>query len=145
MAFTCSWLSKSFKVVRSTKRKMEMTTTKCLLGSLFLLFGLVTLTVAADSLPAERSMEEGWQAFQKGAFEQAAVSWTEAAEQYGRAGKVLERSEALFRLSEAYQAVGQHRKALQMIETAQRLAAQLGDPAWLATILGSLGDRKSVV
>ena len=117
-----------------------MTKTKCLLGSLFLLFGLVTLTVAADSLPAERYMEEGWQAFQKGAFEQAAVSWTEAAGQYERAGKVLERSEALFRLSEAYQAVGQYRKALQKLETAQRLAAQLGDPAWLATILGSLGN-----
>jgi len=68
---------------------MEMTMTRCLLGSFFLLFGLVTLTVAADSLPAERYMEEGWQAFQKGSFEQAAVSWTEAAEQYGRAGKVL--------------------------------------------------------
>src|SRR5436309_3714974 len=99
---------------------MEMTMTKCLLGSLFLLFGLVTFTVAADPLPAERYMEEGWQAFQKGAFEQAAVSWTEAAEQYGRAGKVLERSEALFRLSEAYHAVVQYRQALHKLESPRR-------------------------
>jgi CHAT domain-containing protein/Tfp pilus assembly protein PilF len=136
MAFTCSWWSKSFS--ESARENMKLT--KCVLGSLFLLLGLAISTVAADSVPAERSMEEGRQAFQRGAFEQAAVSWTEAAEYYERAGKVLERSEALFRLSEAYQAVGQYRKALQKLESAQRLAAQLGDQAWIATILGSLGN-----
>ncbi|MGH7411700.1 MAG: hypothetical protein ACREJ6_11670, partial [Candidatus Methylomirabilis sp.] len=102
---------------------------------------------AADPVPvdpglpvsAEQHFQQGSLAYQRGAFDQAAVSWTRAADLYGQAGNGSERAESLVRLAEAYQALAQYRSAAQSLESAQRLAAQLGDRTREARILANLG------
>jgi len=114
---------------------------KIVLSFLFILFVGPGATIhAAEAVSPEQHMQEGMQAFARGAFEQAAVSWTEAAELYERAGKGPEQSDALLRLSDAYRGLGQFRKALENLESAHRLAAQRGDRPRLVVIIGSLGN-----
>ena len=44
------------------------------------------ITVAAVELSADRLMQQGLQAYQRGSFEQALVAWKQAADLYERAG-----------------------------------------------------------
>ena len=60
-------------------------------------------------------MEQGWTSFQRGAFEQAIVSWMEAARVYERVGKTSEHTEVLTRLTLAYQAIGQYKEGLKSL------------------------------
>ncbi|HKN88297.1 MAG TPA: tetratricopeptide repeat protein, partial [Nitrospiraceae bacterium] len=84
-------------------------------------------------------MQEGTQAFQRGAFEVAFATWKETARLYERSGRVKEQSQALLQAGEAAQAMGRSRSALQHLELALSLAQHLGNPVWLATILDALG------
>ncbi len=112
-----------------------------------LLCGPAASIRAADAVPAEPGVplsaeehsQQGSLAYQRGAFDQAAVSWTQAADLYGQAGKASERAESLVRLAEAYQALAQYRLAAQSLESAQRLVAPLGDRSREARILADLG------
>src|SRR2546427_2684462 len=52
---------------------------------------------------------DGWEAFQRGAFEKAVSSWLEAARSYQEAGKVNEQIEVLTYLAQAYQSLGQYK------------------------------------
>lgn len=82
----------------------------------------------------ERRMDEGMKAYQRGAFEEAAVSWTEAARLYEQGGQLNEQSEALILLAQAYQSMGLHTKALPSLQSASALVERTGDRSRLARI-----------
>src|SRR5713101_4950436 len=98
-------------------------------GSVMVLTGdsVISAAAAADVSAADRQMEEGLKAYQRGAFEDATVSWTEAARMYEQAGKRSEQSEALVRLSQAYQGLGHYTKALESLQSASALVEQTDD------------------
>jgi CHAT domain-containing protein len=85
------------------------------------------------------SMAQGWSAWQRGAFAEAARSWQDAAQGYAQAGQPRAQSVALTQLAHAYQALGQYRKAEQSLASALELAQKAEDRVQIATVLGSLG------
>lgn len=111
------------------------------LGLLLLLASLPPFPFAsAQVFSTERHMEEGLSSFQRGAFEQAALSWTEAVLYYEEAGKVNEQIDALNLLAQAYLALGQHKKAFPALETALALAVRSGDRPRIAALKAGLGN-----
>jgi CHAT domain-containing protein len=94
---------------------------------------------AADPSPDAR-LDQGLKAFQRGAFEEAVSSWTEAAHLYARQGKPTGQVTALIQLSQAQAALGQYGQAVQSLESARTLAESTGDQARLALILSALGN-----
>jgi len=93
-----------------------------------------------DTSPAARQMEQGLNSFQRGDFEQAALSWTEAARLYEAEQKPKEQSIALIHLAQAYQSLGQYRDALKNLDAAQALAEKSGNRTQIALALGTTGD-----
>ena len=67
-------------------------------------------------------MEQGLNSFQRGNFEQAVVSWTEAARLYEAEQKPAEQTIALIHLAQTYQSLGQYKDALKNLEAALALA-----------------------
>jgi CHAT domain-containing protein/predicted negative regulator of RcsB-dependent stress response len=113
-----------------------------LVGSLGLLPGDLGVTVALaaeGASAADRQMAEGLQAYQRGAFEDAAAGWTEAARLYEQTGKLSEQIEALIFLAQAYQSLGHYTKALQSLQSASTLIEKTGDRSRLARIKGLAG------
>lgn len=113
-------------------------------GSLGLLSGGATVA-AAETAPAavsapEGRMDEGLKAYQRGAFDEAVVNWMEAARLYEQAGRRSEQSEALTRLSQAYQGLGHYGKALESLQSASALIEQTGDRLRLAEIRSTAGN-----
>jgi CHAT domain-containing protein/Tfp pilus assembly protein PilF len=100
----------------------------------------VHATNGADASTPEMHTAQGLQLFQRGAFEQAVLSWTEALRQYERIGKRKEQGEVLVRLAQAYQSMGHYTEAFQSLKTASALAEQAQDPARLAVVLESVGN-----
>src|SRR5262245_55747659 len=82
------------------------------------------LAAVADTSPAARQMEQGLNSFQRGNFEQAVVSWTEAARLYEAEQKPGEQTIALIHLAQTYQSLGQYKDALKNLEAA--LALEIG-------------------
>src|SRR6266568_5412103 len=111
------------------------------IGYLFSIFGATYGAEAdRDIRTPDQRMAQGLQLFQRGAFEEAAVNWTEAVRQYQQAGKAKEQGEALILLSQAYQSMGHYSDAFQSLKAALALAEQGHDPARLAVVLGSAGN-----
>jgi len=96
--------------------------------------------LSAATLTAEQQMERGTSSFQRGDFEQAALSWTEAARLYEAEQKPNQKVEALIRLAQAYQSLGQYRDALNNLEPVLALAENSGNRAQLALALSTIGD-----
>jgi len=71
-------------------------------------------------------MEEGCNLFERGAFEGAIPSLTDAARLYEKQGSPEDQCEALVKLSQAYQAIGEYNKALENLERALILSRQAG-------------------
>src|SRR5580765_1956148 len=98
--------------------------------SRFLLLGLLFCAVAdfwsplfaSEVSPAVRQTKIGLELFQRGDFEQAALSWKEAAHLYERSGEIRRQSEALVYLSHANQALGRYTEAGKNLELALGLA-----------------------
>src|SRR6516225_10075948 len=95
---------------------------------------------APDASPAAREMEQGSSSFQRGNFEQAVLSWTEAGRLYETEQKPKEQSTALIHLAQAYQSLGQYTDALKNLESALALAEKSGNRTQIAFALGTLGD-----
>jgi len=95
---------------------------------------------ASESSSPENYMEQGLGSYQRGDFEQAVLSWSEAARFYEKEGSLNKQIEALTRLAQAYQAIGQYEEALEHLEQALILAKESGDQGLVATALGSLGN-----
>src|SRR5437867_8256379 len=113
------------------------------LGSLVLLLtgpGSVASTVSSEPSSSKSPMQQGGQSFQRGSFEQAVLKWKDAALVYEREGKIVEQGQALMQLSQAYQALGQHRKALESLELALALARQSDDRRQFALVMAQLGQ-----
>lgn len=103
------------------------------------------LALADSSAVSGRSspddyQEQGWKAFQQGAFDQAILSWQEAARLYDQQGKRKEHSETRLHLAQAYQSIGQYREAVKSLQVAREEAEKAEDATLLASVLGSLGN-----
>jgi CHAT domain-containing protein len=85
-------------------------------------------------------MSQGMQAFKQGNFGQAVSDWQEAAKRYKQHKQPGAQSLALTNMAAAYQALGQHKKALTGLQTGLELAQQAGDQAQVAAVLASLGN-----
>jgi CHAT domain-containing protein/Tfp pilus assembly protein PilF len=85
-------------------------------------------------------MDQALKSFQRGDFEQAVLSWTEAARLYEAEQKPKEQSNALINAAQSYQALGQYKEALKNLESSLALAEKLGDRTQTAVALGALGN-----
>ena len=101
---------------------------------------LAVAVFAAEASSAQQRMKEGLSSYQRGDFEQAAVSWTEAVRLFEVEQDPGRRSEALMRLALAHRSLGQYRDALQNLESALTLAETSGDRAQTAVAMGAIGD-----
>ncbi len=95
---------------------------------------------AALTSSAGRHFEEGLAAYDRGAFEDAVGSWTEAARAYAQEENPTGQITALIHLSRAYSALGQPREAVNRLTTALELSERRGDAAHVATLLAELGS-----
>jgi len=95
---------------------------------------------ALEASPAEKHFEQGLKAFQRGAFQEAVSSWTDAARLYEREGRIREQIRALSDLSEAYSALGYYRQAVNSLQTALELAEKSRDTARIPSLLARLGN-----
>src|SRR5262245_55030162 len=105
----------------------------------FILSPRLTGAAPVARTTAEQFMAQGWSAWQRGAFEEAARAWLAAVPHYEQARQPHAQSAALTQLAHAYQALGQYRKAAQSLASALELAQQAGDRVQVATVLGGLG------
>jgi CHAT domain-containing protein len=97
-------------------------------------------SIAADERPAASLFEQGTKAFARGAFEEAASSWSAAASAYERERNTNARITALVHLAQAQSALGQYRQAVGSLGTALELVEQLGDLRRIASIVAALGN-----
>jgi CHAT domain-containing protein/Tfp pilus assembly protein PilF len=111
-------------------------------GSLLVLSASQTLAATSSAEPsaAQSHMDQALKSFQRGDFEQAVLSWTEAARLYEAEQKPKEQSNALIHLAQSYQALGQYKEALKNLESSLALAEKLGDRTQTAVALGALGN-----
>ena len=123
------------------------------LALLALVLGLGLLSMLVCSAPAWGAasapaadassghyLAQGLQSFQRGDFEQAVVSWSEAARRAEQAQQPKAQSVALTHLAQAYQALGHYRQAVQSLEAVLALAQRAADRPQIATALGGLGN-----
>src|SRR5262250_264433 len=96
-------------------------------------------TVAALEPTPDSLMTQGLQAYQRGSFDQALAAWKQAADLYGRDGKIGEQSQALVQAAQASESLGQVSQALQQLELALTLAQQTGNSTRIAVAMESLG------
>ena len=95
---------------------------------------------ATANLSAEQHMEQGANSFQRGDFEQAILSWTEAKRLYEAEQRLSLLSRALTQIAQAYQALGQYSDALKNLELALTAAKSSGDRTQIADVLGRIGN-----
>src|SRR5262245_6905951 len=96
-------------------------------------------TIAAKDASADELMRQGFQAYQRGAFDKALTSWKQAAQLYEQDGKIRDQSRALVNAAQASEATGQVTQALQQLEVALAIAQKLQDRLWTITVLDNLG------
>ena len=108
-------------VIRTTARSRSVGKIAWTLALLSLLFLIQT------ALSANATLDEGLRAYQRGAFDQAAAKWQQAVKEYGRQGNVPAEIKAMTDLATAYQALGQQRHAVEVLEVAVELAEGSGD------------------
>src|SRR5262245_48622219 len=85
-------------------------------------------------------LQQGHEAFRRGAFEQAADTWQQAAKSAHEAGNLREESDAHVALAQSYLALGFHTRAAQNLELAVAMAQSAGDPSRQAAALDLLGQ-----
>ena len=105
-----------------------------------LALALVAGGAKAAEAPAASQFKEGLAAFERGAFQQAAVLWTGAAQAYEKQGEVAGRISALTHLAHAQSALGQYHQAATNLGTALELAQAAGDRRRAASIGAALGN-----
>ena len=96
-------------------------------------------TIAVAGSTADQLMQQGLQAYQRGAFDQALTAWKQAASLYEKEGKVMDQSRALVQAAQASESMGQVNQALRQLDLALALAQNTRDQTWIATVLNSLG------
>ncbi len=114
----------------------------------FLVALVLSVALSAPALEAaspEESSQQGLKAFQRGAFEEAILSWIDAARAYEREGKIALQIAVLSQLSEAYSAIGQYWQAVKTLETALELAQKSQDAVRVPSLLALLGNAHIAV
>lgn len=96
-------------------------------------------TETQPSFPHGSLLQEGYDAFTHGAFEQAAEIWQRAVRSYHEAGHVVEESDARIALAQAYLSLGFHNRAAQHLDVAVVLT-QGKDPSRQAAAMDLLGQ-----
>jgi CHAT domain-containing protein len=108
--------------------------------SVTLALALAATGANAAQPSAAGQFEEGLAAFQRGALQQAAVSWASAAQGYEKQGQVAGRISALTHLAHAQSGLGQYQQAAASLTTALDLANAAGDRRRAASIGAALGN-----
>ena len=121
---------------------MHLRHLRSLVLSLFLtwIVNVAESVSGAEVPPTDSHAAQGLRAFQRGDFEQAVFSWTEASRSYESERKLSLQSNALIQLSQAFQALGQYKEALTNLELSVALAEKAGDRTQMAFGLGTLGN-----
>ena len=109
----------------------------CLLA---LLHSVTPSAHAVDPPTAESLRDEGRAFFDRGQFEQSALTWSKAAKLFEQQGRIKEQTEALIYLSQSLYQLGQYRMAGATLEFALDLAKRSGQDEYRAVILGRLGN-----
>lgn len=109
------------------------------LAVMTLMFTGATVPSLSSEPSADALMQQGLQAYQHGAFDQALAAWKQAAALYERSDLVKERSRALVQAAQASEALGRVAQALQQLELALALSQQAKDESWTAVVLANLG------
>lgn len=71
-----------------------------------------------STFPHGSLLHDGYDAFTRGAFEQAAEIWQQAVRSYHQEGRVVEESDARLALAQAYLSLGFHNRAAQTLDVA---------------------------
>ena len=100
----------------------------------------LTLGAAPELNAAEGQFEQGVEAFQRGAFEEAATRWTDAARSYAEQRQVASQISALTHLARAQSELGQYHRAAVSLGTALKLAVAAEDRQRTASISAALGN-----
>jgi len=108
-------------VIRTTRRSRSVGKSALTLALVFLLF------LNQVALSASKALDEGLRAYQRGAFDEAATKWQKAVEEYRRQANVPSQIKAMTDLAAAYEALGQQRRALALLEESVELAQKSGD------------------
>ncbi|HEV8640189.1 MAG TPA: CHAT domain-containing protein [Methylomirabilota bacterium] len=95
---------------------------------------------AADAVPPDKHLEQGLKALERGAFDDAVVSLSEAARLYERSRQPTAQVAALMPLARAYAALGQYRQAIKTLEAALELTKKSGGRGRMAAVLADLGN-----
>ena len=128
------------RLTRSLARAARrLTVGAALLPATLLVLALVTWA-SAEERPAASLFQQGAKAFARGAFEEAASSWSSAASAYERERNTNAQITALVHLSQAQSALGQYRQAVGSLGAALELAEKLGDLRRIASIVAALGN-----
>lgn len=93
----------------------------------------------ADGSSESALVRQGEQAFRAGAFSEAAEAWQRAVEVFQAQGQRPEQVEVSMSLAEAYQALGQQRHAVRILQEALEVAEDTNDSSTLALAKAKLG------
>jgi CHAT domain-containing protein len=108
-------------VIRTTTRSRSV-------GKSALIVALLSLPIFTQFvLAANASLDEGLRAYQRGTFDEAAAQWQKAVEEYRHQANAPSQIKAMTQLAAAYQALGQQRRALAVLEEAVEIAEKSGD------------------
>ncbi len=97
-------------------------------------------TETEPSFPHGSLLHEGYDAFRRGAFEQAAEIWQQAVRSFHDAGRVVEESDARVALARAYLSLGFHTRAAQNLDVAVVLTQEGKDRSRQAAAMELLGQ-----
>lgn len=92
---------------------------------------------------ARKSVNAGLRSYQNGHFQDAITEWNDALQVAQSQNDHALEIETRLRLAEAYQALGQHIHAVQILEPALTLASESGDPDRLTQLTTTLGRSYS--
>ena len=99
-----------------TPDHMNLRPLMTLVAAVGLLLSSTAATIAAKDPSPDELMRQGFQAYQRGAFEQALTAWKQAATLYEKEGKVMDQSRALVQAAQSSESMGQVTQALQQLE-----------------------------
>lgn len=106
---------------------IRMTTRSRSVGKMALAVVLFCSAILAFSaFSANSNFNEGLRAYERGAFDEAAAKWEKAVTEYQRQKNVPAAIKAMTELAAAYQALGQQRHALEILDEAVDLADKSG-------------------
>lgn len=121
------------------KQKRGLIAAGCMVAALCLFTPANNSEASTPTDTARKTIKAGLDAYQRGNFQQALAEWNNALQDaQTRKDDDLE-FEARLRLAEAYQALGRHSHAIQVLEPALALTSESGNPdhlTQLSTILG---------